>query len=309
MDWFKHDVGSRNGEKISLIRKKFGLSGVGAYWILCEMVAEKCADDGCQLASFPIANYSEQLGANYYQARKFVDFFCKIGAFDLVVFNGKIICELDKSLFQCEKPIANHSEHDLANHSEHDVKIDSQRDVKNHSQIGPGPYIARACAPVKNQKPNKQKPDTKNQIPPIYAPYRSHRCPPQNLELFEAEEIGPKIFDADWSEVDPPKKTRRVRTRLAADWWPDQKMIDFATEAWGLSLDQVHGLAVEFRDYWLSRTGKDAEKLDWARTWKNFLSMKFSGGIRRNGQSTRAPYRRESNAANFIRALRESARG
>lgn len=40
-EWFKHDYGSRNDMKLSILRSKHGLSGIGAYWCLVELLHEE----------------------------------------------------------------------------------------------------------------------------------------------------------------------------------------------------------------------------------------------------------------------------
>lgn len=58
-------------------------------------------------------------------------------------------------------------------------------------------------------------------------------------------------------------------TRLTPDWRPSDE-----DRRWTLErLDQATA-AVElekFRNHWIAKTGKDATKLDWARTWRNWV--------------------------------------
>jgi hypothetical protein len=68
-----------------------------------------------------------------------------------------------------------------------------------------------------------------------------------------------------------PANTKTKRgTRLPDGWFPDR------TDA-ALKLENTHDrqwLAREldrFRDYWQAKTGKDATKLDWTKTWCNWL--------------------------------------
>lgn len=64
------------------------------------------------------------------------------------------------------------------------------------------------------------------------------------------------------SSYDDPKKRG---CRIQADWWPTDADIEFAE---GLSLPE--SLVDVFRDYWLSKPGKDGVKLDWSATWRNW---------------------------------------
>jgi uncharacterized protein YdaU (DUF1376 family) len=55
-------------------------------------------------------------------------------------------------------------------------------------------------------------------------------------------------------------------TRLPGDWQPDAAMAAYA-KTWGLNPARV---ALDFRGYWLSRTGAAAAKADWPATWQRW---------------------------------------
>lgn len=62
-----------------------------------------------------------------------------------------------------------------------------------------------------------------------------------------------------------PKKA----TRLPSEWrlpmdWGEWSM------AHGMTEPQVRGEADRFRDYWISKSGRDGTKLDWQATWRNW---------------------------------------
>ncbi|MFE2994234.1 hypothetical protein ACFXG4_04785 [Nocardia sp. NPDC059246] len=63
--------------------------------------------------------------------------------------------------------------------------------------------------------------------------------------------------------------TRKRATRLPEGWMPDED-----TKAWArqehpnVNLHQAHE---KFVNYWLSKSGKDATKVDWNRTWRNWI--------------------------------------
>jgi DNA-directed RNA polymerase delta subunit len=74
----------------------------------------------------------------------------------------------------------------------------------------------------------------------------------------------------------PASLDRRTKTgkRLSEDWKPEQLTNRFANLAKCTisEINQVAPLEFEkFRNYWLSKTGKDATKLDWQKTWENWL--------------------------------------
>ncbi|MBB5074486.1 hypothetical protein HNQ69_001638 [Bartonella callosciuri] len=68
-----------------------------------------------------------------------------------------------------------------------------------------------------------------------------------------------------------PKKAKRVKAnrgcRLPADFEPDY---DFAL-AEGLPPERVKVEIAKFRDYWTAKSGKDASKIDWQATWRNWV--------------------------------------
>lgn len=69
----------------------------------------------------------------------------------------------------------------------------------------------------------------------------------------------------------PPQKPRGDRgTRLPEDWQPDAELLNWAKAKYPrVDLEEQ---TERFRNYWLAKTGKDATKLDWRRTWQNWIS-------------------------------------
>ena len=66
----------------------------------------------------------------------------------------------------------------------------------------------------------------------------------------------------------PPTPKKRA-TRLPADWAPTPDQI-----AWARSERKDINPATEaskFRDYWIAKAGRDATKLDWDATWRNWV--------------------------------------
>jgi hypothetical protein len=85
----------------------------------------------------------------------------------------------------------------------------------------------------------------------------------------------PPETEAD-TETESKKKeavadaTRPKATRLPDDWTPTPDERRFA---WGrgLSAAEIDTEAIKFRNYWTAKSGKDATKLDWSRTWQNWI--------------------------------------
>ncbi|MEV8610212.1 hypothetical protein AB0383_20185 [Amycolatopsis sp. NPDC051373] len=74
---------------------------------------------------------------------------------------------------------------------------------------------------------------------------------------------------ANESELGKPSRG----SRLPKDWQPPESLHRWAA-------DKVPGLDIQtetenFRDYWLTKTGKDATKLDWSMTWQRWMRTEF----------------------------------
>jgi hypothetical protein len=81
---------------------------------------------------------------------------------------------------------------------------------------------------------------------------------------------GPDPHDPDPDKDDPapPKPVRRA-TRLDPGWQPTAERIEWARE---LRPDLTLSMTVEsFVDYWVSKPGKEGRKLDWDRTFANWV--------------------------------------
>ncbi len=65
-----------------------------------------------------------------------------------------------------------------------------------------------------------------------------------------------------------PEKSKRAQ-RLPEGWTPTADDVAWANkEAPGLNLERE---LEKFSDYWLGKAGRDAAKLDWSRTWRNWV--------------------------------------
>lgn len=58
-------------------------------------------------------------------------------------------------------------------------------------------------------------------------------------------------------------------SRLPDDWWPSVSDQAYATGQ-GLDPPIIQREAEKFRNYWHAKSGKDATKLDWSKTWQNW---------------------------------------
>jgi hypothetical protein len=100
---------------------------------------------------------------------------------------------------------------------------------------------------------------------------------------------------------DPPesKSTGRVRgaargNRIAPNWAPTITDYAFASSE-GMTREDINREADKFRDYWSAKSGREACKLDWSATWRNWVRSDFrkrngsgAGNASRNGSRTEA---------------------
>ncbi len=71
------------------------------------------------------------------------------------------------------------------------------------------------------------------------------------------------------SSAKTAEKSKRA-TRLPEDWFLPKAWGDWAMQN-GKSRREVEEEADKFRDHWLAKAGKDASKLDWFATWRNWI--------------------------------------
>lgn len=69
---------------------------------------------------------------------------------------------------------------------------------------------------------------------------------------------------------DGAQALRKRAARLPEDWALPRAWGEWAIEQ-GFSEAQTRIEADKFRDYWISKGGKDAAKLDWEATWRNWM--------------------------------------
>lgn len=73
-----------------------------------------------------------------------------------------------------------------------------------------------------------------------------------------------------YKKEEPKGSYKKTGSRLSADWSPSEGEMAFAVSEGivGKALDRE---AAAFRDYWTSKTGASATKLDWTGTWRNWI--------------------------------------
>jgi hypothetical protein len=100
----------------------------------------------------------------------------------------------------------------------------------------------------------------------------SHPSPSGSLAAV-SQPTGTTSVDASQQAAPPDDepaspKTKRG-TRLPADWQPTRELVEqMRGECPGVDLKAEH---LKFVDHWLSKSGSNATKLDWPRTWCNWM--------------------------------------
>lgn len=63
---------------------------------------------------------------------------------------------------------------------------------------------------------------------------------------------------------------KKTGSRLSDDWWIDDCLVSFGVKE-GLNIKQIEREADKFKDYWQSKSGASATKIDWSKTFKNWI--------------------------------------
>tara|TARA_R110002110_G_scaffold113522_3_gene281850 strand:+ start:2450 stop:3283 length:834 start_codon:yes stop_codon:yes gene_type:complete len=152
---------------------------------------------------------------------------------------------------------------------------------------------AKAAAQSRwDRKSNKNKGGVNANASPKHMPQLCQPEPEPELdkELKRDTIVSPKkapdqSFDLVPSEQIPKPAKNAKASRLPDDWALPRDWGDWAvSEGWDAS--DVRLEAEKFRDFWISKAGKDAAKLNWLATWRNWMrnsrtpkSTSINGGI------------------------------
>lgn len=108
--------------------------------------------------------------------------------------------------------------------------------------------------------------------------------PPVKAHMPEARSQKPEE-EVEAAQAPPPQ--RRRGTRLPDDWSPTQDDLAFA-EQHGWAGEPLNTEALKFRNYWTAKSGAGAAKLDWHRTFCNWLLTARRPGQAPPGQASKA---------------------
>lgn len=67
-----------------------------------------------------------------------------------------------------------------------------------------------------------------------------------------------------------PKSSRKIGTRLPDDWSCSMELGEWAMSQ-GMTGEEVKNEILKFIDYWQAKSGKDATKVDWNATFRNWI--------------------------------------
>lgn len=85
--------------------------------------------------------------------------------------------------------------------------------------------------------------------------------------------------DANDTTTKPARRKAPTGTRLPDDWVLPKAWGEWAlTERSDMNAEIVRNEALCFADYWRSKAGADARKVDWAATWRNWVRRSGNGG-------------------------------
>lgn len=126
-----------------------------------------------------------------------------------------------------------------------------------------------------------------NPSPTVNEPFRNQK---QEQEQEQEKETGKR--------VDAPQAAPTPRaTRLPSDWELTAELEEIAVRARrdaALPPVNVKLEAQKFLDHWRSKSGKDATKLDWVGTWRNWIRNAHGTSVQASPQGGDGLFRRAS---------------
>lgn len=140
-------------------------------------------------------------------------------------------------------------------------QLDNEPDIKKFLALG---LMVATCQPVDNQLTTT--------CPQLDAPEQSR-----------AEE---SRVDKSRIDILPRKAQPNKGTRLTKDWvlpndWHQWAIEHFASLHVEPDEGEIERQADSFKDYWVSRSGAQATKLDWEATWRNWFRRYADGESKR----------------------------
>lgn len=85
-----------------------------------------------------------------------------------------------------------------------------------------------------------------------------------------------------------PATPKKLATRLPSNWKPTQDYWDAAIKIDSELAPRLNMIAEKFKNYWVAKSGKDATKMDWLATWKNWVIREAENA--KTGSSNKSNY-------------------
>ena len=125
-------------------------------------------------------------------------------------------------------------------------------------------------AEPRNDIPPRNEVPPRNDIPPT--PEHGSGHPGTSFRQTVSKRQKPSEAAGKPAPGDAGRKQRSNGSRLPADWVLPKAWGEWAlSEAHGWSAEQVRKTSERFKDYWISKAGRDAVKADWQATWRNWV--------------------------------------
>ncbi|MET3589884.1 uncharacterized protein YdaU (DUF1376 family) [Bartonella silvatica] len=158
----------------------------------------------------------------------------------------------------------------LLNEKARNDQQSSEAQKREENETPNGVLEKKNCLMGTKEERGQTKTPASPKSPPSSAPLQQHT--PTNAES-HAHTVPHHAPTTTASMPTSARSKTKSRTtilkgqRLPADWKAD---IDAAI-AEGLSEEQAHWQERKFRDYWHAKSGKEAFKVDWQATWRNWF--------------------------------------
>jgi len=99
--------------------------------------------------------------------------------------------------------------------------------------------------------------------------------PDPSLDFLTSPKENPLKGSKESPQAEKPEKEEKLRrrgTRLAEDLELPAEWQEWAAQSYPRLLrGEIFEIFAIFKDYWISKAGKDATKVDWLATWRNWL--------------------------------------
>ena len=100
---------------------------------------------------------------------------------------------------------------------------------------------------------------------------------PRKIKGLQKPRLNHTEPEPDIEKTEAKASSKKTTRRIHEDWEPSPDDIAFAISK-NLTEEEIQNEADRFRNYWLSEGGAKARKVDWGRTWQNWVTSPFRSG-------------------------------